>query len=76
MINADHQTHETYRKKNELEAYIYSLKDQLQLKLKEYTVQGDTDKILKELEVQYEWLYNDGVHSTKAQYAQRLELLK
>lgn len=76
MIGQDNLTHQTYQKKNELEAYIYQLKDQLPSKLKEYTTQTDTDKNIKDLDTQYEWLYNDGVNATKSQYAQRLETLK
>lgn len=51
MTNQDNLTHETYKKKNELEAYIYSLKDQLQVKLRDYTTQTDTDKNIKDLDI-------------------------
>lgn len=73
MANQDNHTNEVYGSKNELEAYVYSMKDQLQGKLKEYTTTSENARIKKELDDEYEWLYGDGVASTKSQYITRLD---
>jgi heat shock protein 4 len=76
MMNQDRLTHETYNRKNELEAYIYQMKDQLGTKLKDFVLKADADKLAKELDVQYDWLYEDGRHAQKSEYVKRLETLK
>ena len=75
-INQDRLTHETYRQKNELEAYIYLMKDQLSGKLKDFVTADVTSKFTAELDKQYNWLYDEGVHAKKSEYASRLDLLK
>lgn len=76
MINQDKLTHETYAKKNELEAYVYLIKDQIGSKLKDFVLDVDAQRLVKECEVLCDWLYNDGAKTVKSEYAKRLDALK
>jgi len=37
---------------------------------------NDADRLLKECDVQYDWLYNDGASTTKSEYQKRTEALR
>lgn len=50
MINQDKHTHELYGSKNELESYIYLMKDRLSSNLKDYTTPLDNERIRNNLD--------------------------
>ena len=76
MNNNDVLTHETYSKKNELEAYIYDVRAKLGDKYSDYVQPQQKTQILQDLEKAESWLYDEGLNSTKNVYNQRLDELK
>ncbi|CAD8139164.1 unnamed protein product [Paramecium pentaurelia] len=75
MLNTDNQVHETQFKKNQLESYIYAWRENLNGKYAENATPELKDKIFKELDLQYEWLYGEGQKNTKRQYSDRYDKL-
>jgi len=67
---------ETADRRNELESYIYAMRDKLDGSLSPYSKKDEKDH-LQELMVQAEdWLYGDGFDSTKQHYIRKLDELK
>jgi heat shock protein 4 len=67
---------ETSDRRNELESYIYAIRDKLDGSLSPYSKKDEKDR-LQELMVQAEdWLYGDGFDSTKQQYIRKLDELR
>lgn len=52
------------------------MKDQLSGKLKDFVAADVATKFTAELDKHYNWLYDEGVHAKKTEYASRLEQLK
>ncbi|CAD8054922.1 unnamed protein product [Paramecium sonneborni] len=75
MLNNDNQVHETQFKKNQLESYIYKWRENLNGKYAENARPELKDKIYKELDLQYDWLYGDGQKTTKREYSDRYDKL-
>lgn len=67
---------ETADKRNELESYIYSMRDKMGGALKSYMTQGEKDDLSKKLDVAEDWLYGDGFDSSKHEYGRQLDTLK
>ncbi|CAD8045519.1 unnamed protein product [Paramecium sonneborni] len=75
MQNQDKLVHETHFKKNQLEAYIYAWRENVNGKYAQHIKPELKAQILKDLEVQYEWLYSDGQKTTKREYSDRYDKL-
>ncbi|CAD8139686.1 unnamed protein product [Paramecium octaurelia] len=75
MQNQDKLVHETHFKKNQLEAYIYAWRENVNSKYAQHVRPDLKTQILKELDVQYEWLYGDGQKTTKREYSDRYDKL-
>jgi heat shock protein 4 len=67
---------ETADKRNELEGYLYSMRDKLDGNLKSFIAEGDKDTLKNMMNDAEEWLYGDGFDSTKKQYSQRIDDLR
>mmetsp|Transcript_38926 Transcript_38926/g.67368 ORF Transcript_38926/g.67368 Transcript_38926/m.67368 type:complete len:786 (-) Transcript_38926:303-2660(-) len=67
---------ETADKRNELESYIYSMRDKLDGSLSTYGSAAEKDKLKALLTTAEDWLYGDGFDSTKAQYTREIEKLR
>ena len=66
MANADRVAQETSDKRNELESYLYSMRDKIIGELKEFCGEAEATKFKKELESAEGWLYSDeGFDTTK-----------
>lgn len=76
MANEDRVIIETADKRNELESYIYSMRDKLDLSLKDFATADDRDSLKKLMDASEDWLYNDGFDSTKTEYIKKLDELK
>jgi len=76
MANQDRITHETYERKNELESYIYDMRNYLGDKYQAFVQPQHKTSLLQELEKTESWLYSEGAKTTKSIYAQKLEELK
>ncbi len=66
---------ETADKRNELESYIYSMRDKLDGTLKAYHTQEEKQKLSTLLTDAEDWLYGDGFESTKGKYTAKLDEL-
>ncbi len=73
MLNKDRLILETYERKNELESISYKWKEYLNTTHKEYAKPEDIPPILKLLEENSEWVYNEGQHSTRGVYIERID---
>eukprot|EP00607_Mallomonas_marina_P007568 CAMPEP_0182417394 /NCGR_PEP_ID=MMETSP1167-20130531/1855_1 /TAXON_ID=2988 /ORGANISM="Mallomonas Sp, Strain CCMP3275" /LENGTH=830 /DNA_ID=CAMNT_0024590927 /DNA_START=105 /DNA_END=2597 /DNA_ORIENTATION=+ len=76
MQSEDDLIVETANKRNELEAYIYSMRDKVDGSLKEYRTNSEKSQLQELLVAAEDWLYNEGFEATKLQYARKLDELK
>jgi len=78
MANQDRIVRETADLRNDLESYIYSMRDKIisESQLANYATQAEKDAFdKKQMEVD-NWLYEDGYDATKSVYAAKLAELK
>lgn len=77
MANADRVAAETAAKRNELESYLYSMRDKIIGELKDFCTEEESSTFSKALEDAEEWLYSDeGFDSTKSVYMTKLDDVK
>jgi len=77
MANQDRVIQETNDMRNELEAYIYKMRDEVIGDLRPYVTDGEKEVFEKGLQDAETWLYEgDGYDATKSQYASRLKELQ
>lgn len=76
MANEDRIITETADKRNELESYIYSMRDKLDGELKEYSSKDETQKLKLLLTESEDWLYGDGFDSVKSEYTRKIDALR
>ena len=66
----------TADKRNELEAYIYSMRDKLDGALRAYSTDAERSGFQAKLNDDEEWLYGDGSEGKKSDYQARIDALK
>jgi heat shock protein 4 len=76
MANEDRLIIETADKRNELETYIYAMRDKLDDSLKLYASPDERAACQKLLTDGEDWLYGDGSEASKSAYAAKIEALK
>lgn len=76
MFSQDKLIRETLEKKNEFESYIYEMRNKLGEKFAAYATSQVKTALLADLEKGENWLYSEGMETTKDVYAQRLDELK
>lgn len=76
MTAADTLIRETADKRNELESFIYTMRDKLDTSLKGFYTEAEKSQLISAMESAEEWLYGDGFESTKAEYAKNIDILK
>jgi heat shock protein 4 len=78
MSNADRIVRETSDKRNELESYIYDMRDKIisDSQLAPYATEQEKANFSQALETMENWLYEDGFDATKKVYAEKLDGLK
>jgi heat shock 70kDa protein 4 len=76
MVNQDRLILETYEKKNELESLIYRWKSNITSSHQEFTRPEEVQGLLAFLEKENEWLYNDGQHSNRGTYNERINAVR
>jgi len=78
MANQDRIVRETADMRNELESYIYDMRDKIvsESQLANYATDAERDGFTKKNEEIENWLYEDGFDATKSVYAAKLEELK
>eukprot|EP00596_Hydrurales_sp_CCMP1899_P006786 CAMPEP_0119049910 /NCGR_PEP_ID=MMETSP1177-20130426/67155_1 /TAXON_ID=2985 /ORGANISM="Ochromonas sp, Strain CCMP1899" /LENGTH=686 /DNA_ID=CAMNT_0007027707 /DNA_START=174 /DNA_END=2231 /DNA_ORIENTATION=- len=76
METADNYIIETADKRNELETYLYSMRDKLDAELKLYSSSNEKEKLKNLMNEAEGWLYGAGFDSTKQQYKGKIDGLK
>lgn len=78
MANIDRMVKETADARNELESYIYDMRDRIisENSLKPYCKNEEASQFSSLLEKLENWLYEDGFDAVKAVYAEKLAELK
>jgi len=77
MANQDRIVRETSDMRNELESYIYGMRDKItsSSQLAGYATEAEKAKFQNLLEKMENWLYEDGFDATKSVYAEKLQEL-
>jgi heat shock protein 4 len=73
MIMEDKLVADTEHQKNELESFIYELKDKIIGVYSEFASDDEKSRLNTKLEQVEDWLYDDGEDATKAQYVGKME---
>ncbi|KAH7128241.1 heat shock protein 70 family [Dendryphion nanum] len=73
MIMEDKLVADTENTKNELESFIYELKDKIIGVYAEFASDEEKSKLNTKLETIEDWLYDDGDDASKAQYVSKME---
>lgn len=76
MANEDRLIIETADRRNELESYIYSMRDKLDGNLKDFATNSEKLQFKELIDRTESWLYDDGFDSTKSLYIKKLDELK
>jgi heat shock protein 4 len=78
MANADRVVKETGEKRNELETYIYDMRDKIssESQLGSYVTDEDKATFTSALEKSENWLYEEGFDAVKSVYSEKLDALK
>jgi len=78
MENTDRIERETVNMRNELESYLYEMRDNIvsESKLEPFCTDGERAKFQNALESTENWLYEDGFDATKSVYGEKLKIVK
>lgn len=76
MVMEDKLVADTEEKKNELETYIYDLRNKLDDQYAEFASDEEKDKIRERLNQSEDWLYDEGDDTTKAVYIAKMDELR
>jgi len=67
---------ETADKRNELESYLYTMRDKVDGPLKNFGKKDELEKLKSLMNNAEDWLYNDGYETTKNHYQRKIDELK
>jgi len=76
MMAQDRLFIETLEKKNNVESYVYNMRNKLGSDFMEFTTESERERFTNLLNAAEEWLYNDGENETKSVYVSKLESLE
>ncbi|KAI0159139.1 heat shock protein 70 family [Pestalotiopsis sp. NC0098] len=76
MVMEDKLVADTEEKKNELEAYIYDMRNKIDDQFAELASDDEKDKIRSKLSETEDWLYEDGEDATKAVYVAKMDEIR
>ncbi|KUI63101.1 Heat shock protein hsp88 [Cytospora mali] len=76
MVMEDKLVADTEEKKNELETYIYELRNKLDDQYAEFASDEEKEKIKAKLEASEDWLYEEGDDTTKAVYIAKIDEIR
>ncbi|KAK4156232.1 heat shock protein 70 family [Chaetomidium leptoderma] len=76
MVMEDKLVADTEEKKNELETYIYDLRNKLDDQYSQFASDEEKEKIREKLTTSEDWLYDEGDDATKAVYIAKMEELR
>ncbi|SZF02134.1 unnamed protein product [Blumeria hordei] len=76
MIMEDKLVSDTEEKKNELEAYIYEMRNKLDDQYSEFASEEEKLKLNERLTTTEDWLYDEGEDATKATYIAKMDEIR
>ncbi|EED21621.1 Hsp70 chaperone Hsp88 [Talaromyces stipitatus ATCC 10500] len=76
MTMEDKLVADTDEKKNELESYIYELRDKVETDYAEFSSEEEKEKLRAKLTEAEDWLYEEGEDTTKAVYVSKMEEIR
>ncbi|KAI6081604.1 heat shock protein Hsp88 [Hypoxylon rubiginosum] len=76
MLMEDKLVADTEEKKNELETYIYDLRNKLDDQYADFASDDEKDKLRSKLTESEDWLYEDGEDASKAVYIAKMDELR
>ncbi|KAG8168272.1 hypothetical protein KVR01_003961 [Diaporthe batatas] len=76
MVMEDKLVADTEEKKNELETFIYELRNKLDEQYADLASDEEKEKIKAKLEASEDWLYEDGEDTTKAVYIAKIDEIR
>ncbi|KAH8586846.1 putative heat shock protein Hsp88 [Bisporella sp. PMI_857] len=76
MIMSDKLVADTEDKKNELETYIYDMRNKIDDTYADFASEDEKTKLKAKLEAAEDWLYDEGEDVTKAVYGAKLEEIR
>ncbi|KAI0198953.1 heat shock protein Hsp88 [Astrocystis sublimbata] len=76
MIMEDKLVADTEEKKNELETYIYDMRNKLDEQFADFASDEEKDKLRSKLTESEDWLYEEGEDTTKAVYIAKIDEIR
>jgi len=76
LLNVDRIVFETDEAKNDLETYVYALRDKIDDSHREYIAEADREALSSQLTAMEDWVYEEGDSANKTQFLERLKQLK
>ncbi|KAI1825899.1 heat shock protein Hsp88 [Xylaria intraflava] len=76
MLMEDKLVADTEEKKNELETYIYDMRNKLDDQYADFASEEEKDKVRSQLTATEDWLYEDGEDSTKGVYVAKIDEIR
>jgi heat shock protein 4 len=76
MIMEDKLVADTEEKKNELETYIYDMRNKIDDQYADFASDDEKTKLKAKLEAAEDWLYDEGEDTTKAAYVAKMDEIR
>ncbi|RDL33630.1 putative heat shock protein Hsp88 [Venustampulla echinocandica] len=76
MVMEDKLVADTEEKKNELETYIYEMRNKIDDQYSEFASEDEKVKLKAKLETSEDWLYDEGEDTTKAIYVAKMDEIR
>merc|ERR1719356_1767522 len=76
FMNVDRIVFETDEAKNDLETYVYGLRDKIDDTHRDYIAEADREALSSQLTAMEDWVYEEGDTANKTQFLERLKQLK
>lgn len=76
MIMEDKLVADTEEKKNELETYIYEMREKMYDQYAEFASEEEKEKVKAKVDATEEWLYDEGEDTTKAVYISKMDEIR
>eukprot|EP00908_Phaeocystis_cordata_P011024 Transcript_21867.p1 GENE.Transcript_21867~~Transcript_21867.p1 ORF type:complete len:820 (-),score=464.81 Transcript_21867:172-2631(-) len=76
MAHSDKLVQETSDAMNELESYVYAMRDSISTRYSKFATEQEASSVSSKLTAVEDWLYDEGADTTKAVYVAKLEELQ
>ncbi|RKF55867.1 Heat shock protein hsp88 [Golovinomyces cichoracearum] len=76
MVMEDKLVSDTEEKRNELEAYIYDLRNKIDDQYADFSSEDEKTKLKEKLAISEDWLYDEGEDASKAVYIAKMDEIR